>query len=72
MMAAEPLATPVADYAPRNSRTASIPKGLPQSVEEALADINEGELEFQRGETISHRQAMQMIWNRIETYAGQI
>jgi len=31
----------------------SIPVGMPQSTDEALADIEEGEREFERGETIS-------------------
>lgn len=47
-----------------------IPAGLPQSVDEALADIEEGEQEFERKETFSHREVMQMIWDKIGSYAG--
>ena len=50
----------------------SIPSGVPQSVEEALADIDEGEREFERHETFSHREVMQMIWGKIDNYAGKI
>ena len=50
----------------------SIPSGVPQSVEEALADIDEGEREFERHETFTHREVMQMIWGKIDNYAGKI
>ena len=49
-----------------------IPSGVPQSVEEALTDIDEGEREFERHETFSHREVMQMIWGKIDNYAGKI
>ncbi|MBO6144084.1 MAG: hypothetical protein J6O54_02330 [Prevotella sp.] len=38
-----------------------------KDVEEALADLEEGEREFLRGETFSHREVMKMIWDKIAT-----
>lgn len=32
----------------------------------------EGEKEFERGEVISHREMMQMIWNKIDQYTGSL
>lgn len=49
-----------------------ITPGVPQTVNEALADIEEGEREFERMETFSHREVMQMIWGKIDNYAGKI
>jgi predicted transcriptional regulator len=49
-----------------------ITSGVPQSVNEALADIEEGEREFERMETFSHREVMQMVWGKIDNYAGKI
>lgn len=47
-----------------------IPVGLPHDVEKALADIEEGEREFERGETYSHKEVMEMVWSQIDSYAG--
>ena len=33
-------------------------------------DIDEGEKEVERGETFTHREVMQMIWDKIACYAG--
>ncbi len=50
--------------------TSDIADGLPKNEEEALSAIEEGEREFERGEVFSHKDVMQMIWQRIESYAG--
>ena len=69
-MAAEPAAVAIV---PASSRIAtdrlSIPVGMPQSVDEALRDLEEGEKEFERNETFSHREVMQMVWDKIGSYA---
>lgn len=44
--------------------------GLPKTVGEALSAIEEGEREFERGESFTHKDVMQMIWQRIDSYAG--
>ncbi len=71
LMASEPL---LASSMPNSPQAVGnrhiIPAGMPQSVDEALADIEEGEKEFERNETVSHRDVMQMIWNKIERYVG--
>ena len=72
MIASEPVAAwsePAAAVLPTASER-EIPKGVPQSVDEALSDIDEGEKEFERGETFTHREVMQMIWDKIACYAG--
>ena len=50
----------------------NIPIGVPKTVEEALADIEEGEREFECGETYTHKEVMQMVWDKIDGYAGKI
>lgn len=47
-----------------------IPDGVPHSFEEAIKDIEEGEKEFERGEVFTHQEMMQMIWDKIDNYAG--
>ena len=76
MIASEPIAA-LSELAAAALPTASereqnphIPKGMPQSVDKALSDIDEGEKEFERGETFTHREVMQMIWDKIACYAG--
>ena len=54
-------------YASEPAVANDIPTGMPQTVEEALADLEEGEREFLRGETFSHREVMKMIWDKIAT-----
>ena len=70
MTAAEPIGSSI--YAPivdsKPSRT--IPLGVPSTIEMAIADIEEGEREFERNETFSHKEVMQMVWNKIASYAG--
>ena len=70
MMASEPFLVSTATISRVNNEPFSIPSGMPQSVDEALADIEEGEREFERGETSSHREVMKMIWDKIGSYAG--
>jgi len=73
VIAAEPAATAVLTEVPQvSTERFGIPSGVPQSVEEAFADIDEGEREFERHETFSHREVMQMIWGKIDNYAGKI
>jgi hypothetical protein len=69
LMAAESVATTMPDAVPQH-HCDFIPTGMPQTVEEALSDIDEGEREFERGETFSHREVMQMVWDKIGCYAG--
>lgn len=54
----------------QSSPKSFMPTGLPHNVKEALADIEEGEHEFERGETYSHKEVMKMVWSQIESYAG--
>jgi hypothetical protein len=70
MTASEPAVAVMSDVAPIKQNSFTIPEGMPQSVDEALSDIDEGEKEFERGETFTHREVMQMIWNKIACYAG--
>ena len=36
----------------------------------AIADIEEGEKEFEQGKTFTHRQVMKMVWDKIGSYAN--
>jgi len=72
MLASEPAVAAVSNIQSAHAETSYIPTGMPQSVDEALADIAEGEREFERNETFSHREVMQMIWTKIDSYAGKI
>ena len=68
-MVAEPVVALKAEndtYA--TSERYSIPLGMPQTVEEALTALEEGEREFERRETFSHREVMQMVWSKIDNY----
>ena len=56
-------------YAPAIS-VVRMPDEVPHTLEEALKDIEEGEKEFERGETYTHQEMMQMIWDKIDDYAG--
>lgn len=47
-----------------------IADSVPHTLEDAIADLEEGEREFERGETFSHKEVMQMIWDKIHAYAG--
>jgi hypothetical protein len=71
-VAAEPAMT--IEYGVTNTieHGVHIPSGVPKSTREALLDIEEGEREFQRGETFTHKEVMQMIWDKIGKYAGQV
>ncbi len=70
MMVSEPVLVSANNVSRVNNDPFRIPSGMPQSVDEALTDIEEGEKEFERGDTFSHRKVMQMIWDKIESYAG--
>jgi len=72
VLVAEPVSGMVAPSERNSGQKFSLPAGLPRSVDEALTDIDEGELEFERGETFSHKEVMQMVWNRIEGYGGKV
>lgn len=67
-MVSEPV-TPVDCYTPTVA-VRRLPDGVPHSFEEAIKDIEEGEKEFDRGEVFTHQEMMQMIWDKIENYAG--
>ncbi|MBO5626287.1 MAG: hypothetical protein J5953_10920 [Prevotella sp.] len=54
----------------QSSSKSILPVGLPRNVKEALADIEEGEREFEHGETYSHKEVMKMVWSQIDSYAG--
>lgn len=61
----------VASYSPHViEQVRTLPQGVPQSFSEAIADIDEGEREFERGETYTHREVMQMLWDKIDSYAS--
>ena len=69
-LACEPVVR-VAEVSLRDDRQASvIPDGVPQSVAMAIADIEEGEKEFEQGKTFTHRQVMKMVWDKIGSYAN--
>lgn len=67
-MVSEPV-THLDSYAPAIS-VVRMPDVVPHTLEEALKDIEEGEKEFERGETYTHQEMMQMIWDKIDDYAG--
>ena len=69
LSAAEPVGILASGTLYRASKPV-LPDGLPQTVEAALADIEEGEREFERGETFTHKEVMQMVWDKINCYAG--
>ena len=48
-----------------NTQQPVIPVGVPQNVEMALRDIEEGEKEFERGDTFTHQEVMKMVWDKI-------
>ena len=50
--------------------TFAMPAGVPHSVEAAMADIDEGERQFVQGKTFTHKEVMQMVWDKINCYAG--
>lgn len=47
-----------------------IADGVPHTLEDAITDLEEGEREFEQGETLSHKEVMQMVWDKIHAYAG--
>ena len=69
-MVSEPIAASLTTSEETVAEKVNVTKGLPQSVDDALADIDEGEREFERKETFSHHEVMQMVWNKIICYAG--
>jgi len=69
-MVSEPIAASLTTSEETVAEKVNVTKGLPQSVDDALADIDEGEREFERKETFSHHEVMQMVWNKINCYAG--
>lgn len=70
MTAAEAIAATSSNTSSLQQDRVAITAGVPQTLEEALSDIEEGEREFERGETFSHREVMQMVWDKIGRYAG--
>ena len=46
-----------------------MPEGIPHTVEQALAEIDEGEKEFEENRVFSHEQVMQTVWAKIYNYA---
>lgn len=49
----------VASYSPHVvEQIQTLPQGVPHSFSEAIADIDEGEREFERGETYTHREVI--------------
>ena len=70
MLVSEPAVAAMSNVSQVKQKPFTIPKGMPQSVDEALCDIDEGEKEFERGETFTHREVMQMVWDKIACYAG--
>ncbi len=70
MTAAEAIAATSSNTSSLQQDRVAITAGVPQTLEEALSDIEEGEREFERGETFSHREVMQMVWDKIGCYAG--
>ena len=71
-MASEPTGMAMANPNVVKPSNHHIPIGVPKTVEEALADIEEGEREFECGETYTHKEVMQMVWDKIDGYAGKI
>ncbi len=67
-MASEPVA--YAEYGIPEVAIQSMPEGVPHSFDEVIKEIEEGEKEFERGEVFTHQEMMQMIWDKIENYAG--
>ena len=72
VVVAEPLLGTAAQSLQSNAKRFRVPVGQPRSIDEALADIEEGEREFQRGDTFSHKKVMQMIWSKIDGYVGKV
>ena len=70
MVASDPIGQSVSTYRPIHEEADTIPYGIPHTYQEALKDLEEGELEFERGETVSHSEVMKAVWNKIEHYAG--
>ena len=71
-MASEPTGMAMANPNVVKPSNHNIPIGVPKTVEEALADIEEGEREFECGETYTHKEVMQMVWDKIDGYAGKL
>ena len=46
-----------------------MPEGVPHTIEQALAEIDEGEKEFEENIVFSHEQVMQTVWAKIYNYA---
>ncbi len=70
MTAAEPVAGLEQTAYSKPQRHHNVPVGVPSTAEIAIAEIEEGEKQFERGETFSHREVMQMVWTKINNYAG--
>lgn len=70
MTAAEAIAATSSNTSSLQQDRVAMTAGVPQTLEEALTDIEEGEREFERGETFPHREVMQMVWDKIGCYAG--
>ena len=68
--ACEPIISMTNAIPRQNRQTFSLPEGVPQTLEMAIADIETGEREFERGETFSHKEVMQMVWDKINSYAS--
>ena len=70
LLAAEPVGAVAMTHVAIKRHVDPLADGVPHTVEAALAAIEEGEREFERGKTFSHRAVMQMIWDKINAYAG--
>ena len=64
--ACEPIISMTNAVPRQKKQTISIPEGVPQTVEMAIADIEAGEREFERGETFTHKEVMQKVWDKID------
>lgn len=69
-MVAEPTGVAVATPGKVVPSDHSIPAGVPHTIEKALAEIEEGERQFEHDEVYSHKEVMQMVWGKIGGYAG--
>ena len=45
------------------------PSDVPHTLDMAMADIEEGEKQFENGETYTHEEVMGMVWDKIAQYA---
>lgn len=72
LMACEPIGATSTSMPSGQHQHYFIPTGVPQSFSAAIDDIEEGEKEFNRGDTFTHQEVMQMVWDKIQSYAGKV